>query len=70
MCEGDWEKFNNEEGAFPKWWSIENIYPTADGFTVIALMCGCCDEIMKGVLATPAIVKLLTENKEVEKNEM
>ena len=70
MCEGDWEKFNDEEGAFPKWWSVENIYTTSDGFKMVVLMCGCCDTWTKAIIPTPAQVKLLAENKEVEKNEV
>jgi hypothetical protein len=61
MCEGDWEKFNDEYGAFPKWWSVENIYTTTDGFTMILLMCGVCDKSIKGILATPEVIKRLTQ---------
>ena len=65
MCEGDWENFNDYGGAFPKWWSVENIYTTTDGFTVILLMCGVCDTFKKGILTTPAIIKTLLADRSI-----
>lgn len=66
MCEGDWEKFNEDDMTYPKWWVIDNIYSTTDGFTMIAVRCNICWEAKKGCVLTEKMANLLVNNKEEE----